>query len=867
MIIPAKIMIINAFFIVLLTLMSGVYGTEVPEVIQLSFLMKGVDTRPQLMKAAEIAANTVNNDESILPGSNIEFNLVDLSLALDNLKGMAESMAQYPSFAGYVGPYASGTAATIGTFCNVLNIPYISGTSTSPVLSNKAEEDGYPMFSRTSPGGLLYAEALIRIMKDAGWKRIGVFSSDTPYGLGLTSAVKEMMTKNKIQIIDHVTHPTLLENSKSSVEAAVNIALDKLKEAGASIIFYHGLEAALIMRLAMQKNMLGNQNSGVYQWLLGDSSCNSATFSEGNVFCDDECIAQLGNMRKAMRGTMCANAKMNADEDWIANWDTETGEGKLTEEEMAITGLTNWSGLNRYPYGIFYHDGVLTFAHAIHKVCQNDLLKYGSFSNCYKDLRSRGRDIIKAASEVEFEGASGKVYFDESQDRVFEMNMVSYHYDSEDTSNFGFMPYATHVAKTDTVEAIEGEVPMFANLGSSPPADMTKSELSKTFQTTLLVFVFPLLLIFSGFGISRVLKNKKEFRGKVFLSAPTLVSIITVLILWGLIRVIADLTVFNPGNLTSIGVLVDLISPILLCAILSFIFSRVWRFRAVTSNKRLVSISFSKFHQAHTLLILAAIPIGVAVLRLSPVMFGDITLNSELTLQDNADEEYFKISELLYDEILGKDSLILWSMAGLILYIAAVASFTTFMGYKSIDANLQKHKPVAAIELSSMIRLNGTIATLVLIRGITDIGFRFGFFDGAVVTHEGFDNETTGITGNSIRTLVIFRSICSILMWIVTIYYVLTHHWNVLFHKRVSLNTSSVAYSASSATNTTTKHGISQDLATKLNIMLGDTNSTTGLANSVGNYTTKKLPTIPLKCWNPIRIILLLGRLERERDF
>eukprot|EP01029_Cantina_marsupialis_P027006 TRINITY_DN740_c0_g1_i4.p1 TRINITY_DN740_c0_g1~~TRINITY_DN740_c0_g1_i4.p1 ORF type:complete len:269 (-),score=26.99 TRINITY_DN740_c0_g1_i4:99-905(-) len=231
------------------------------ETIQFSFIMKSVLPRAQLWKASIMAAESINRNSTLLPDGEIQFNLVDLSVSLDNLRVMAEAMINYPNFAGYIGAYSSGTAILIGNFCNALEIPLLTGTATSPVLSNKSNDGGFPMFTRVNAAGGFYASSLTMIVKMAGWKRIGIISSDTAFGLGLSNDLKRRFTTNNIQLVIHVTHPTILDNSFEIVRESMANGLDELRANGVSIVVYQGLAAALMMSVAYEKNMLGAQSS------------------------------------------------------------------------------------------------------------------------------------------------------------------------------------------------------------------------------------------------------------------------------------------------------------------------------------------------------------------------------------------------------------------------------------------------------------------------------------------------------------------------------------------------------------------------------------------------------------------------------
>eukprot|EP01029_Cantina_marsupialis_P027004 TRINITY_DN740_c0_g1_i2.p1 TRINITY_DN740_c0_g1~~TRINITY_DN740_c0_g1_i2.p1 ORF type:complete len:976 (-),score=88.35 TRINITY_DN740_c0_g1_i2:246-3173(-) len=744
------------------------------ETIQFSFIMKSVLPRAQLWKASIMAAESINRNSTLLPDGEIQFNLVDLSVSLDNLRVMAEAMINYPNFAGYIGAYSSGTAILIGNFCNALEIPLLTGTATSPVLSNKSNDGGFPMFTRVNAAGGFYASSLTMIVKMAGWKRIGIISSDTAFGLGLSNDLKRRFTTNNIQLVIHVTHPTILDNSFEIVRESMANGLDELRANGVSIVVYQGLAAALMMSVAYEKNMLGAQSSGTtIQFLLGDAACNTVTFSEANNYCDSKCVSHIEDMKKAMRGTLCAQVKLDLDAGWVDEWDIATSQENLSAQEIQEAGLSDWSGINRYPSAVFYHDVVLANALAIDKLCRKDLKKYGSFQSCYRDLRHRGKDIVKSISELDFQGVSGRIKFNQNQDRFVTMNFMSYHYETSEV--FGFEPFGIHDTQTDNV--IITADPFFANLQSTPPSDVDETGLSKSFESIIIYIISPLIAVVIFMGLWLIVKHYKQFRGSVFLTVKTSFSLVTVQVCWVFTRLFVDMHTFNPGSMIELMTIMELLSPLLLVAGLSIVLSRVWRFRNVSRNRNCSLIRYSKYHQLLVLICTLVLPTAITIVRCSPIFLNGVSLTSELILQDNAPQKVFHMSKLIYDEILGRQEIILYGVVLLWLYIALLASGIAWLSFRSISKHLQRHKPIVVFELVSMVRLHIVLCVLVLIRGFSDLPLKTGIHEGNVKDYSGFDNGVTDITGNSIRAIVIFKSCVSILMWLAMMYFTLRYNW------------------------------------------------------------------------------------------
>eukprot|EP01029_Cantina_marsupialis_P021933 TRINITY_DN5324_c0_g2_i1.p1 TRINITY_DN5324_c0_g2~~TRINITY_DN5324_c0_g2_i1.p1 ORF type:complete len:1015 (+),score=337.81 TRINITY_DN5324_c0_g2_i1:47-3091(+) len=813
------------------------------EPIHLSFIMKSYKERPQLFKAAQLGADYINNRDDILPGAEIQFNTVDLSLSLDNMKMMAEKMAEFPTFAGYVGPFASGTGLTMGSFTSALEVPYISGTCTSPAL---ADEDEYPFFSRTSASGVFYSDALASMIIDAGWKRVAFFCLDTGYGNGLTTAVKDkLIAAESVQVIDYVTHPERSVTEEEEFIAIVDERLEHLRSLGSRVILYHGYEGTVVLQRAMAKGMLGPQSDGTtYQWLLGDAMCKTTNIATINAQCSsDECKAQLPALRKAMRGTVCANVAIKKDEAWQANWDSLTGEGQLTAEEISITGLTSWAGASMYAYNIFFYDAVLAYGHAIHAVCTKDLAIYGDYASCYKDLRNKGADIMRELKDVEFDGASGHVQFLEDLDRAVVLDLVSYQVNEDDETDYGFEAYGSYTPPgllaipTDNPISITGTA-TYANLKSTPPPTMEIVELSSTFQSAIyggIVFAWFL----TAAGMVMAFKQKKALRGSVFLSFKTLLCLTTALCIWFTVFMLSYAEMINPSSdLVAFSFILEASNRIFLTVVLSILFSRVYRFYLVSTNSKLRQLTFSKLHQLYTLIILLIPSLIVFGVRLSPAFFDDDKeLDQIYTLQDTDDKKYFTMPAMYYDELLNTKSYIAWSQTALgICLMCLVASIGIFAS-RSCTPSIIRQKPLAVKELRTISKATIAYGLVLFVEVLYAYALRNGTLDKTKVSYLGFDNGYTGMDGDSIRLFFTLKIITGFGGFFAGVYAFEHHYWNKLVSntvlKRTLASRSNVKNSAST-TNTRTQNRksvyataesafeLTLELASRLKQVVGD---------------------------------------------
>eukprot|EP01029_Cantina_marsupialis_P015655 TRINITY_DN3436_c1_g1_i2.p1 TRINITY_DN3436_c1_g1~~TRINITY_DN3436_c1_g1_i2.p1 ORF type:complete len:1296 (+),score=276.57 TRINITY_DN3436_c1_g1_i2:104-3991(+) len=756
--------------------------------IDLLFVMKEYRERPQLLRAAEMAVESINKKAELLPDSELRINLVDISLNLDNMRNLAETFYQFEeNLVGYIGPFSSDVAIDLGAFINALEIPMQSGTCTAPELSNANK---YKFFGRTSASGIFYAEALAGQILKAGFKRIALFCLDTSYGLGLTNALKDILEKESVQIIDLVTHPerSTLEDDEEFFRI-VDEKLDKLEALGSHVIFYNGYEGTQVLRRAMKKNMLGVQKDGAtYQWLLGDAMCKRDNIATVNAQCSSqECEDDLPNLRKAMRGIICANVSIRKDDNWQKMWDSLTGEGQLTEEEIADTGLTSWADSAMYSYCPFFYDSVLTYAEAIHALCLEELPKYGSWSNCYKDLRNQGAGILDKMKEVDFYGASGRVKFLENLDREVVLDLVSYQYSS--STDYDFEIYGTFTPAIQLVSPLQQSMTTFrhityANLESTPPETMIKAEIPPVFVQFGWISVF-----FSGiateFGIFLALKKRNKLHGLVLISFPTLVCLASALMLWFVMLMVSSLMTINPQpEQVALAVWLDFLSVLVISAAASILLSRTYRFYTIATNSKLRAITHSKFHQIYTVIFTISIPVVCTIIRVLPILSDSEKSFSDLSILQNDDmSSYFAIPSCIYEQLVAPPKYVSYAIFTSIAFVFCVCVTVSILARKSCTKPVIQQKPLAYQELQTLSKCSIIFAFILFLSFSFRFAIQKGAFKDSMSDRRGFDNFNESLSARIIITNVKLRIVGVFFCWFTSLIGFQKHYWREFFKK------------------------------------------------------------------------------------
>ena len=159
-----------------------------------------LDKSLENLEAVLFAIDLVNNDPSVLPNITLGYDIRDTcvseNIALDECvdfvfsschlelescldSDLNKNISTKPPVVAVIGAINSYISIPLASFFRVFNMPQISFTSSSPLLSNR---DLYTYFYRTVPPGNLQSQAMIDIIKYFGWEYISTIYSNNLYG-------------------------------------------------------------------------------------------------------------------------------------------------------------------------------------------------------------------------------------------------------------------------------------------------------------------------------------------------------------------------------------------------------------------------------------------------------------------------------------------------------------------------------------------------------------------------------------------------------------------------------------------------------------------------------------------------------------
>lgn len=150
------------------------FALMVAESNESSFISAGT------IPAIQLAVDLVNNNSNILPDYKLSYNgtvfdtRCDRTTSLEQFFGFIETP---PTRIAIVGSGCSAASEPVAEISPFWNLPVVSFTSASPLLSNRRR---YPLFYRTYPSDVIVAPAFVTLIQSFGWKRVCIISQNEP---------------------------------------------------------------------------------------------------------------------------------------------------------------------------------------------------------------------------------------------------------------------------------------------------------------------------------------------------------------------------------------------------------------------------------------------------------------------------------------------------------------------------------------------------------------------------------------------------------------------------------------------------------------------------------------------------------------
>lgn len=372
------------------------------------------------------AIETINNDSNLLPNITLGYDIRDYCenttkamemtfeltkdrICSNNTRGNMDTKSPLIAF---IGPFESRTALAINGFLQILDVPAISGTTTSPELNSNTYRHWY----RTAPIDTFLAKAMADIIEYFKWTYVAAVGLDDTYGRnGVRSVLKEA-TKRNDSFCVAVKEFIPLEAQLPSIRNIVS-RLRRQENIRVIILWAYG---------SHQRNFfseVNRQNLTRRVWILSDVSVTSKTFVYSDTFTINESIGFQPHRFSDAGFTeytkeLLTNEKNRQN---VAEWWSEAialarscqTRKQTNTHQVCIHGLVQDILGSYIPYVI---DAVYSTAHAI----QLGLAQASTSMTddvCQEKLDIDLLDMRRLLSRINFVGLSGNVTFDELGDR------------------------------------------------------------------------------------------------------------------------------------------------------------------------------------------------------------------------------------------------------------------------------------------------------------------------------------------------------------------------------------------------------------------------------------------------------------------
>ena len=229
----------------------------------------------QYMEAMLFAIDEINKDPDLLPNITLGAQIYDTcqskTIAADAAKRfitMSLKRENNTQLAGVIGALSSGVSETVANFLRVFQIPQISYSSTSIILSNK---DIYSYFLRVVPPDSFQAQAMVDIIKRIGWNYVSTVNSAGTYGTTGMKAFWEVAERNGICIDTKEqlsAFPTPLQ-----YEETMKRIFERARESRVSVLVVFGTQTDIRCLLEATKN-LGSLAPRNFTWIGSDGWSN-----------------------------------------------------------------------------------------------------------------------------------------------------------------------------------------------------------------------------------------------------------------------------------------------------------------------------------------------------------------------------------------------------------------------------------------------------------------------------------------------------------------------------------------------------------------------------------------------------------------
>ena len=420
----------------------------------------------ELLPAAQLAVERINQDPAILPGYNLELTELDTGTCDQGYPGSAlfqfvnEISQEEHTLVGVVGAFCTTLAKAVALVAvrsetNLLQIL----VSPSPALHDRVQ---YPHLFHIIPSSAVYGEAVCSLMEQFGWTRVGVVSDNSMEHSH--SALVDMLGGN-VAFYPFRGAPSLLRTLQGCRERIVILSV--------------GLEeAAELLCLAYKQSLIWPQLK--HTWIVYEHQVED--FFHAMNTCDNN------TMRSALEGVFLIQYQLSTND---SNKVIVSGQTYREYYDDYLQHLSHFAAqhnisLNPNFYSNALHDSVWATAIALNASWQT--IKSGTAEK----IRNWNNTVLEMAnnelSNVSFTGAVGNVDFDKNGESKVAVKIIQIR---NGTSELYTVISDRQCKETATGWSQDDEIPRISNLQS-----LTITAVLLTIEAVLIILTTVILILF-----------------------------------------------------------------------------------------------------------------------------------------------------------------------------------------------------------------------------------------------------------------------------------------------------------------------------------------------------------------------------------
>lgn len=347
-----------------------------------------------IVDGRNLAAKHVNDQGGLLEGDTYVLVLADAQCDPKAGVDAGTKLVNVEQVVGIIGPSCSGaTNALAQSVAIPAGVVVLSDSATAPSISEMEDND---LMFRVAPSDAYQGVALAKLAIDSGYKKVAITYANDDYNAGLANVFNEAFPEMGGEVTGFQMH----EPNKASYRSELSTLAGKPADALALFAYYGGSGIA-IMRNSLENGLFG-------KFLAAD----------GNF--DVSVIEQIGadNLRDRVMITQAASDSEDASYQAYA--------AAYSEASDKDPGA---------PYAAHGYDVAFLMALAIEKAGAADRSKIGA---ALREVANppgtvirpgeweKAKAAIAAGEDINYEGASGNVDFDENGDvsGLFSVNTV-----------------------------------------------------------------------------------------------------------------------------------------------------------------------------------------------------------------------------------------------------------------------------------------------------------------------------------------------------------------------------------------------------------------------------------------------------------